>query len=534
MTTHRRIFKSALFISVSTAVSRITGYFRDVTLAAVLGAGLGMDAFTIAFRISNLFRRLVGEGAMSAGFVPVLIHYQKDNTEDALWDFVKKFFYTLLLILIFLTIVIVIASPFLVRIMAPGFAHNPEKEALTIFLNRLMAPYLICIGLSALFMGILNSMNIFTLPANMPVFLNLSIIGSAFLIAPLFKEPAVGIGVGVLIGGTLQWMLQLPAVRKLGMRFKPTWPLYHPEIKGVLRLLVPTLFGVSIVQINLLIDSVFGSFLKEGSVSSLYYADRVMELVLGIFAVSLATVILPELARAARDKDYDRGSKTLAASIRLMLFITLPATAGLLALNREIVFALFRYGQFSLADGERTATALFFFGIGLSFLGVLKVIVPAFYAFKDTKTPVLGAFFALITNFILNLVLFRPLQVGGIALATSLAALVNVAFLLGRLERKYFKLPHREIWVSTLKILLASLLMGIAAAVTVRLAGFQVSGSIAHRLLPLFMAIVAAGIVYLVVCFALQIHETTEIWNFIQRKLANNKAKTEGGAGSAG
>jgi len=527
MKSSRPIFKSAFFISISTAISRVTGYFRDVTLAIVLGAGLGMDAFTIAFRITNLFRRLVGEGAMSACFVPVLIHYEKDNDEAALWEFVRKFFYTFLLLLVFLTLVIIIASPFLIQIMAPGFAHNPEKQTLTIFLNRLMSPYLISIGLSALFMGILNSRGIFILPANMPIFLNLAIIASAFFLAPLFKDPAVGVGIGVLIGGVLQWTLQLPAVRKLGMKFKPTWHLYHPEIHGVVKLLIPTLFGVSIVQINLLIDSVFGSLLMEGSVSSLYYSDRVMELVLGIFAVSLATVILPELSRAARDKDHEHGSKTLSSSIRLMLFITLPATAGLLFLNHEIVFTLFRYGRFSIQDGERTAAALFYFGIGLSFIGVLKVIVPAFYAFKDTKTPVLGAFCALITNFILNLLLFKPLQVGGIALATSLAALVNMGFLLWKLEKHYFKLPHREIWVSTQKIAFASLIMGIAGAVTVRLAGFQAAGTIWHRVFPLFLAIFAAGSVYLGICLVLRVHETTELWNFVKRRLASNKPKRD-------
>jgi len=523
MKEHKHVVKSAVRVGIATTISRIFGYVRDVCLAIVLGAGFGMDAFTIAFRIANLFRRLVGEGAMSACFVPVFVHYQKDHSKEEIWDFVRKFLYTFLMILIGFALIIIIFSPFLIQIIAPGFDKIEGKTALTIFLNRLLAPYIVCIGLASFFMAILNSLKVFFIPATMPIFFNVSVIVSALVLSPLFKEPAVAIAIGALIGGVLQWVLQLPSLKKQGMSFKPTWDLYHPQTIETGKLLIPMLFGISIVQINLLVDSIFASFLVQGSVSSLYYSDRVMELVLGVFAISLATVTLPELSRAASEQDSKKARSVLSTSLRLILFIALPATIGLIALDKEIITTLFQYGKFSVSDAERTSITLLFFAIGLASISAAKVIIPAFYAYKNTKTPVWGAFLALVSNIIFILILIKPMRVGGIALATSLASFINLGFLLWHLEKKHFKLPYAEIWSSLKKITVCSLIMGVASTLIIQIVGFSPDEFIGKRIFSLLLAILVGVGAYLGSAYLLKVREIHELKELIVEKIRNKK-----------
>ncbi|HRZ86960.1 MAG TPA: murein biosynthesis integral membrane protein MurJ, partial [bacterium] len=286
----KKIVRSALTVSLMTAVSRVCGYVRDATLAAILGAGFSMDAFTVAFRIANLLRRLVAEGSMTAAFIPVFTKYKTDHSKEEVWDFANKMFYTLSLILAVITVVGIVFSPLIVKVMAPGFDSVAGKTALTVLLNRILAPYILCIGLAALAMAILNSLGYFGIPSFTPVLLNLSIIVCTLLFAPFFKEPATATAIGALIGGALQVAIQIPLLKKNGMTFRPHISFTHPAVRKVGQLIVPGIFGIGVTQIELLFGSLIASFLAQGAVSSLYYSDRVMELVLGIFVISLSIV----------------------------------------------------------------------------------------------------------------------------------------------------------------------------------------------------------------------------------------------------
>jgi len=507
MNQERRILRSAGKVGLATSLSRVFGYVRDAALALVLGAGFGMDAFAVAFRLANLFRRLVAEGAMNSAFVPIFVAYKREQTEEALWDFARKFFYTLALVAAVIVCLEIVFAPLIVRIVAPGFAGDSDKFELTVYLTRLMAPYLLFVALAALLMGVLNSLNHFVVPALSPVLFNLSVIGAAFSLAHLTNEPAVGIAYGVLVGGVLQLGSQLFVSFKKGMQFRPGISVRHPAIKKVGLLLAPSIFGVGIVQINLLIDSLMASFLREGSVSHLYYADRIMELVLGVFVISLATVILPDMARSASDRNVDEMKSTLVFSLRITAFIAIPATLGLFVLAEPIINVLFERGQFTALDTERTSVALAFYALGLCFISGVRLVVLAFYARQDTKTPVKIAAIALVTNAALNWILMHPLKQGGIALATSITSVLSLAQLLYAFQKSHGKLPFREMGRGVAKILGASGLMAVFCLFSLHICQFDSTMSIGWKVLVLFGTIAASIVVYLIACTILKADE---------------------------
>ena len=492
-----RILKSAGTIGLVTALSRVLGYVRDAALAWVLGASLSMDAFAVAYRLANLFRRLVAEGAMSAAFVPVFVQYREEHTQEELWEFARKFFYMLALVTGAIVLLEIISAPFIVRLMAPGFFKVEGKWELTVLLTRLMAPYLIFIALTAFLMGILNSFGYFAVPALGPVFFNLAVIGAAFSFGHWTQEPALGIAFGVLLGGVLQFVSQLPLAVKQGMRFQFGFSFYHPAIRKVSILLAPSIFGVGIVQINLLVDSLMASLLREGSVSQIYYADRVMELALGIFVVSLTTVTLPEMAQSAARKDIEELKRTMLFTLRTISFIAIPATVGLFLLADPIVHVLFERGRFSSVDTERTAVALAYYALGLSFISAVKFLVSAFYALQDTKTPVKIAFAALITNAILNWILMHPLKQGGIALATSLASALSFFLLLFTFQKRYGSFDWQKFRESLIKIAIASAAMGVLSLVALRIFQLDVNQPLRWKVIGLFGSIGFGILVYL-------------------------------------
>jgi len=483
-------------IGLLTLISRIFGYLRDLTLAIVLGAGFGMDSFSIAFRLANLFRRLFGEGTLSAAFVPVFTEFREQNTEKELWRFASKFFYTIALILAGLVVLQIVFAPTIVGVMAPGFMKIEGKWELTVFLNRIMAPFMFFIGLSAVLMSILHSLRCFAPSAASPIMFNVMIIFSAFTVAKWFDDPAIGIAIGVLFGGACHLFFQVPAAWKRGMRFIPSVSFTHPAIRQVSRLMIPGLFGIGIVQINLLVDALMASFLPEGSVSSLYYAGRVQELVLGIFTVSLATVILPELSLQALRHDDEKMKETLSFSLRMNAFITIPAMVGLVVLAHPIVSVLFQHGKFTSTDTERTTLALVFYALGLFSIGGIRMIVPAFYAVKDTTTPVKCAVVALGVNVIGNWLLMQPLKQGGIALATSIAATVNMAQLIWSYQKRFGPLPWVSIRESLIRIGVQSLAMALACTVFLNLFGFQEQVSVSGKAFALAGTIVLSVLIY--------------------------------------
>lgn len=501
-----------------TALSRVLGYFRDASLAWVLGASSGMDAFAVAYRLANLFRRLVAEGAMSAAFVPVFIQYRKDHSQEELWDFARKFFYTLGLVTSLIVAVEIIFAPLVVRLMAPGFLDVPGKFELTVLLTRLMAPYLIFVSLTAILMGVLNSLGYFAIPALSPIFFNITIIIIAVMFGQFSPEPAIAIAFAVLIGGFLQLICQFPLSIQQGMSFKFGVSFRHEGIQKVSTLLLPSIFGIGIVQINLLVDSLMASLLQEGSVSQIYYADRVMELVLGIFVISLTTVTLPEMSKHAAEKNIDELKRTILFSFRAVAFVAIPATVGLFLLSDPIIHILFERGKFMAIDTERTAVALSYYALGLFFISATKLIVSSFYAVQDTKTPVKVAFFSLILNAALNWILMHPLKQGGIALATSIASAFSFVQLIYIFQKRHGNFEWFNFWKKISKIALASGIMGVSCLLMLNLFNFQEDQALSWKLIVLFGTIGVGIVIYLALTLLLRAEEGFSLSHLMKRK----------------
>jgi len=507
----RRLVRSAGVMSFMTLVSRVLGYVRDNLQAQILGASRSADAFIIAFRIPNLLRRLVGEGAFTAAFVPTLSEYLRPERRAELWRFAALVFWTMATVLAVLSALGVIFSPAIVKVLAYGFSGIEEKFDLTISLNRLMFPYLLFIGLAALVQGILNVHGRFAVPAFTPVLLNLSIIGAALLLAPRMQEPAYAFAWGVLLGGALQLGFQIPFVMRLGMRFPPMLGFGHPGVKQIGRLMGPGLFGMGITQITLLLDSFFASLMREGSVSALYYSGRINELALGSFAISVSTVILPTLSRQAAEGRVDQMRATLLYGLRVVAFITIPSAVGLMVLREEIVGVLFEHGRFSPEDTVFVAHALFFYAIGLFPFGAVKILAPAFYSHKDTRTPALTAAVTLGAHVVLVTLLSFGMGTGGIALADSLSASINMALLMSLFAARYGLPWVRGLALPALRYLGASAAMGGAAWLMVGWAGRAVAGFPMAPALALFTTLAASAGLYFLICWLMGSEELRDV-----------------------
>jgi putative peptidoglycan lipid II flippase len=509
MSEHRHLLRSASVISAATILSRILGYLRDSRVAFLLGAGTANDAYTIAYRIPNLFRRLVGEGAVSAVFIPVFARYLASDKRKDAWEFANVMLTWMTILLTTVTIIGVVFSPLMVRLFASGFSDTPGKLELTSTLNRIMFPYIFLVGLSALSMGMLNSLQQFATPAVGPVLLNLTVIVFSFL-GGLFGDVTKALAVGVVVGGVFQLAIQVPSLFRNGWRPRLTLDFAHPGVRRVSRMMGPIVFSAGIVQVHMLVDSQFASYLSEGSVTSIYIADRVMELVLGSYAVAVSTAILPLLSRQAAEGQIGEMKNTINFATRVILFITLPATVGLILLRREIIEVLFQHGGFNAASTELTAWALLFFAPGLSAVSMIKIAVPAFYALEDTRTPMRLAFFGLILNIVLNAILIGPLKNGGPALATSIAAFVNAFALLYAFRKRYGLLGFRSVARSTVKFLIASTALGVVTYVMIHWPGFY-AGHTMQKAIALGTTIAAATGTYFGTAHLLRSRELAEL-----------------------
>ncbi len=456
-----KLLRSTLAVSIPTLFSRIFGYVRDLLQAYYMGTSKGMDAFTIAFLIPNLLRRLTAEGAMTAAFIPVFTQIKSRENRERLWRFANAFFFDLTLIMAVLTLLGILCAPLLVRLLAGGYAQVPGKLELTVVLTRIMFPYIFLVSLAALIMAVLNSFHRFFVPAFTPVLFNLAVIGGAALLAGRAKEPAFIFAAGVVLGGALQLAFQIPFVWRQGMHFKPLLSFTHPAVRKVGRLMVPGIFGVGIYQINITISRMIATSLEPGSVASLYYSSRIQELTLGLFSIALGIALLPTLSDLAAKEDLPEMKRTLHFSLRMITFITFPATAGLLLLHRPIVKILFQYGRFDPESTAMTSSCLLYFALGIPFISGIKVLAPAFYSLKDTKTPVIVAFFVTFLYIALSLVLMGPLGVSGIALALSVSSLLNFISLFVLLESKIGPLPKRQILLFVLRTAIYSCVMGL-------------------------------------------------------------------------
>jgi len=448
-----------------TLLSRISGLVRDVVFAGLIGAGSGIaaDAFYVAFRIPNFLRRIFGEGAFSTAFVPVFAEHKVRDSHDALRGFVDRLTGAFGLILLAATAIGVASAPLLVSIMAPGF--DAAKSALTTDMLRLTFPYLFFISLVAMAGGILNSYNRFGVAAFTPVLLNLSMIGAALWLSPRLATPAMALAWGVLIAGAVQLLFQLPFLARLDMLPRPKLRRDHDGVAKVFRLMLPAIFGVSVAQINTLLNTIIASFLVTGSVSWLYYSDRLMEFPLGVFGIALATVILPSLSKSHAVRSHDEFERLLDWGLRVTLLICIPATAGLIVLASPLVTTIYFRGVFSANDVAMTTGALIAFAAGLPAFALVKVLAPGFYARQDTKTPVRIGMISMGANIVLSLALAWPLRHIGLATAITLAACLNAAQLFLRLRRDgvYAPLPGWRTFLA--RIFAATAIMAVLLAV---------------------------------------------------------------------
>ena len=461
MESNEKLSKAAGTVSGMTLVSRVFGFFRDMVIAMAFGSSPSADAFFVAFRIPNMQRRILAEGAMTAAFIPVFTETLTKKGAPVAWKIAANLFNILILVLSSASLLILIFSPAVITVFAPGFIDEPGKFELTVKLTRCMAPYLFFIGLAAFCMGILNTMKVFALPAAAPISQNISMILSILFISPLMDEPIMGLAIGVVVGGALQLFIQLPAVLKKGMPFEKTLNFKQKEVFKIARLMGPVILGIAVYELNIMIDTLIASLLPGGSISYLYYGNRLVQLPLGIFAVALGVALLPTLSGQAAKGNLKELVQTLGFSIRLILFITIPATVGLIILREPIINTLWERGEFLASTTDGTAIALLYYSIGLCAYSGIKIIAPAFYSLQDTKTPAKIGIYSMILNTVLNLLLMGPLQHGGLALATSIAALFNVALLIYYLRKRLGLMGGRKILRSTLKMALAALAMGI-------------------------------------------------------------------------
>ncbi|MEE9259383.1 MAG: murein biosynthesis integral membrane protein MurJ, partial [Nitrospinaceae bacterium] len=465
----------------------------------------------------NMQRRLLGEGAVTAAFIPVFSDVLDKKGKDAAWEMTATLLNIFSAILVVLTLGIMFFAPAVITVFAPGFIDEPEKFDLTVKLTRWMSPYMLFIGLAAFCMGILNVFKVFALPAAAPIFLNISMILAALFLSPQMEDPIMGLAVGVLAGGVLQLLFQLPETLRKGLRFSRSFNWKHPDVVRIARLISPIILGLAAYEINLLVDTLLASLLPGGSISYLYYGNRLVQLPLGIFGVALGVAILPTLSAQAARNEVSELVKTLGFGIRFILFITVPATVGLIVLRFPIINTLWEHGEFLRSTTDGTAIALLYYSIGLCAFAGIKVIAPAYFSLQDTKTPVKIGIWAMILNVVLNVILMGPLKHGGLALATSLSALFNVYLLIHFLRKKLGLMGGRKILSSTLKMAFSATVMGILVH-TLSNMFFDPLASLGVRLLVLTGCILAGAASYAILSRLMKSEEWTFLVDLIRKR----------------
>jgi putative peptidoglycan lipid II flippase len=464
----RSLAKSTTVVGGMTLTSRVMGFLRDIVFARFFGAGAGMDVFVVAFQIPNFLRRLFGEGAFSQAFVPVLSEYQDQRSHEEVQALADRVAGTLGLILMIITVIGIVASPVLIFLFAPGFSGEEDKFALAAGMLRLTFPYLLFISLVAFAGGILNTFGRFAVPAFTPVLLNVVLIASVFLIAPRMEQPVYGLAIGVFIAGFVQLAFQIPFLKRLDVLPRPRWGWWHEGVRRIIRLMLPAILGSSVAQINLLVDRVIASFLATGSISWLYYSDRLLEFPLGVFAIALATVILPGLSRHHAAKSAAAFSATLDWALKLAMVIALPAAVGMFFLAAPMVATLFNYGAFGAEDVRMATFSVMAYALGLIAFTLVKVLLPGYFARQDTRTPVRISVIALLSNIVLNIVIVLPMMHfgvkaphAGLALATGLAAVLNATLLYrGLRQRGVYKPADGWAWLA-LRVAAANIVMAV-------------------------------------------------------------------------
>lgn len=452
------IHKSAFTIAFYTFISRITGFIRDILVAGFMGAGMLADAFLVAFKLPNFLRRIFGEGAFSAGFIPIFAGKIELEGQEKAKQFASEAISFLLAVLIFVTVIFEIMMPLVILVLAPGFDADPQKYELTIILTRITFPYLIFICIVAVLGGILNSINKFSAFASAPIFMNISMIAGILCFSKFTPTPAHALAIGVILAGITQLAWMIYHCKKHNILPKFTMPKLNDDVKHLLKLTAPVVFSASVMQINVLVDTIIASSI-EGAVSFLYYADRIFELPVGMIGVAVGSALLPELSRYFKAEKREQAIYSMNRALELALFFAIPSALAMIAIPDLMVRALFERGAFTHEDSIATAGALAAFALALPAFVAIKIFAPGFYANHDTKTPVKIAVVAIIVNIILSLSLVNYLEHVGVALATAIAGWINaVAMMVMLLKRKIF-VPDRKLLLRLSSNLVASIIM---------------------------------------------------------------------------
>jgi len=518
MTENQKITRAASTIGTGTFLSRILGFLRDMVIANFFGAGMAADAFFVAFRIPNLWRRLVGEGSLTISFIPIYTEYLTQRSKDEAREVTHIAFTIAGVVLLILTLFGILFSPLLIRIVAPGFVKIPEKFQLTVALNQIIFPYLFFMGLFALCMGILNSLRHFFAPAIAPIFLNLSIILSVFLFYPVLQKPVMALAFGVLAGGVIQFLFQIPFLLRRGITFRFNFNFRHPAIRRIGSLMVPGLIGTAVYQLNVFVDTIFASFLPSGSVSYLFFADRLMEFPLGIFAIAIGMASLPSLSALVSQGRLEELKETLSFTFRLVSFISIPAMMGLIFLKTPIIHLLFQRGHFDYTATTMTARALLCYSVGLWAIAGARTIVPAFYSMQDTWTPLKIALICLGANVVFILILIYPLKHAGLALATSLSSTLNLVLLYKELRPKLGGMDMKKNIKSLLQIFLCSLAMGLSAYLLCSRGDWSQVGHLGEKILLLGAGIVIGIGIYFASSYWMKNEELFFLLKMIRKK----------------
>ncbi|MCE9678004.1 murein biosynthesis integral membrane protein MurJ [Shewanella sp. AS1] len=508
----RKLFKSGLIVSAMTLISRVLGLVRDVVIANLMGAGSSADVFFFANKIPNFLRRLFAEGAFAQAFVPVLTEYQEKQQDEAVRLLLAKVAGTLGLVVTIVTLIGVIASPVLTALFGGGWflawlndEPNGEKFELASLMLKITFPYLWFITFTALAGSILNTRGRFAVSAFTPVFLNVAIIAAAIFLAPKLAQPEIGLAWGVFAGGVIQFLFQIPFLLREKALVKPSWGWHHPGVVKIRTLMLPALFGVSVSQINLLLDTFIASFLVTGSISWLYYSDRLLEFPLGLFGIAIATVILPALSRNHVNAQGQGFAQTMDWGIKAILLLGIPAMCGLIVLAKPMLMVLFMRGAFGVDDVNMASLSLMAYGSGLLSFMLIKVLAPGYYSRQDTKTPVRYGIIAMVSNMVFNLILVFPFGYVGLAMATSMSALLNASLLYRGLHKAGVYRVSRATLLFLAKAIVAAAFMVATLYYLMPAMEQWLAFDFMQRCIKLLQMIGSGAVVYLLVMVSLGI-----------------------------
>ncbi len=518
MSDKKTITAATAVLSSATMISRFAGLARDMVIASIFGASFGSDAFFMAFTIPNLLRRFFAEGSLTAAFVPTFTQVRQHQGEEEAQRVVNICWSLLLLVMLVVTCFGILAAPWLVDVIGAGFGKVAGKLELTVYLTRLMFPYIFFVSMLALFTGVLNVYGHYFIPAFSPLILNLAMICSVLLCRNMFAVPIESLAWGVVAGGVLQLAMTVPVLRRYGLSLKFSLNWRDTVVRRISCLMIPGIIGVAIYQINVVVTRLLSSFLEQGSVSYLYYGQRLFEFPQGIFVVSLAQAVLPTMSRQAAAGDMAAVKSSLSYSLTLIMLVTIPASAGLMVCALPIFSQLFMNGAFSYTDVQQTALALAAYAPGLLFVGVSRVIVPTFYAMQDTRTPVWVSFWTLLVNVVLGVLLMGPWQHVGLAIALTCSSVFNALVLLVLLKRRIGSIALTAVCWTAVRVLVAT---GVMALIVHRLLLFgQWKTGVSSLNMTVLLGAISVGITsYLICCYVLHIKELRDVVALVQRRI---------------